>query len=63
MAIDQARKGPRSLLGTSSRLPITSTGIRAAKSSMKSALFLSDMASSSRATSAATPASILAMAR
>ena len=36
IASDQPRRGPRSAVGTSSRLPITSTGICAAKCSMTS---------------------------
>ena len=52
IASDQSRSGPRSSCGTPSRLPITSIGIAAAKSSIRSTSPLAAIASSSRSTSA-----------
>ena len=52
IASDQSRSGSRSSCGTASRLPITSTGIAAAKSSIRSTSRLAARPSSSRSTSA-----------
>ena len=63
IARDQPRRGPLSAFGTPSRLPITSTGISAAKSSMRSTARLSAMRSSRLSTSATTLGSMRAIAR
>ena len=52
IASDQPRSGPRSACGTPSRLPMISTGMAAAKSSIRSARPFAAIASSSRSTSA-----------
>jgi hypothetical protein len=63
IASDQSRSGARSSCGTSSRLPITSIGIAAAKSSIRSTSLLPARRSSSRSTSAIRSGSIAAIAR
>jgi hypothetical protein len=63
IAIDQLRSGLRSGLGMSSRLPITSIGICAAKSAMKSTLPFCAISSSSASTRRVTCASMRAIAR
>ena len=64
IASDQPRSGPRSPRGTSSRLPMISTGIAAAKSSMRSISRLSLGARrAARRRGARAPSSMPAMAR